>query len=55
MRELSEAEAGLLVPLGMIGFIILFFSLLFAYERWSARRRATPQDTGDDNQLPSAE
>lgn len=55
MRELSEAEAGLLVPLMVIGFIILFFSLLFAYERWSARRRPMQQDTGNDDESPPRE
>lgn len=54
MRELSEAEAGLLVPLVVIGFVILFFSLIFAYERWQSRRSQAKQVTHDEDVTPPA-
>lgn len=38
MRQLSNMEAGFVVPAITILFIVVFFGLLYAYERWQAGR-----------------
>lgn len=39
MGQLSNLEAGFVVPAVTVGFIIVYFGLLYAYERWQAGRR----------------
>lgn len=39
MGQLSNLEAGFVVPVVTIAFIIVYFGLLYAYERWQARRK----------------